>query len=58
MLVHLVSTFVEIMVTVKWLPELSVSAEIWPKRKLLALYDPDLKLISLHLKMNSGICCC
>lgn len=58
MLVHLVSTFVEIMVTGKWQPELAVSAETGPKRKPLALHDPDLELISLHLKMNSGICCC
>lgn len=59
-LVHPVSTFVEIMgcATVKWLPELAVSAETRPKRKPLALDDPDPKLISLHLKMNSGICCC
>lgn len=56
MLVHLVSTFVEIMVTGKWQPELAVSAEPGPKRKPLALHD--LELISLHLKMNSGICCC
>lgn len=55
---HLVSTFVEIMVTGKWQPELAVPAETGPKRKPLALHNPDLKLISLHLKMNSGICCC
>lgn len=50
----MVSTFVEIMVcaTVKSLPELAVSAEIQPKWKPLALYDPNPKLIRLHLKKN------